>query len=65
MAFNTASDIANSNAISMWMSYPLPEFLLILKIKLSSVPIFIHELRYLRKVFISVLAKILHGARCL
>jgi hypothetical protein len=65
MAFNTDSKIADSNALSMWMSHPLYEILSLLEIKLSSVPMSNHELRYLRKVFLPVLAKLLHGARCL
>jgi hypothetical protein len=47
------------------MSRPLYEILSLLEIKLSSVPMSIYELRYLRKVFIPVLAKLLHGAHCL
>jgi hypothetical protein len=65
MAFNTDSKIADSNALSMWMSHPLYEILSLLEIELSSVPMSIHELRYLRKVFIPVLAKLLHGVCCL
>jgi hypothetical protein len=65
MAFNTDSKIADSNALSVWMSHPLYEIFSLLEIKLSSVPMPIHELRYLRNVFIPVLAKLLHGARCL
>jgi hypothetical protein len=65
MALNTDSKIADSNALSMWMSHPLYEILSLLEIKRSSVPMTFHELRYLRKVFIPVLAKLLHGACCL
>jgi hypothetical protein len=63
MAFNTDSKIADSNALSMWMAHHLYEILSLLEIEHSSVPMTIHELRYLRKVFIPVLAKLLHGAR--
>jgi hypothetical protein len=47
----------------MWMSHPLWDTLLLLEHQLFSVPMSIHELRYLRKAFISVLATLLHGAR--
>jgi hypothetical protein len=65
MAFNTASEIADNNALSMWMSQPLSDILIRPKLKLYFVPMSIHDLRYLRKAFIPVLAKLLHGARCL
>jgi hypothetical protein len=65
MALNTDSKIADSNVLSMWMSHPLYDILSLLKIELSYVPMSIYEPRYLRKVFIPVLAKLLHGARCL
>jgi hypothetical protein len=38
MAFNTAFEIADSNALSMWMSHPLSDILFRLKQELSSVP---------------------------
>jgi hypothetical protein len=61
MAFNTASEIADNNALSMWMSQPLSDILIRPKLKLYFVPMSIHDLRYLRKAFIPVLAKLLHG----
>jgi hypothetical protein len=65
MAFNTALQLADRDALSMWMSHPLWDTLLLLEHQLSSVPMSIHELRYLRKAFISVLATLLYGARSL